>query len=106
MQVMVTTITSDADDYASEVLAALSAAGLRADVDLRNEKINYKVREHSVQKVPVILALGKREVDERTVSMRRLGNKGQRVLPLAAVIEELRAEATPPTPTATRASAA
>jgi threonyl-tRNA synthetase len=106
MQVMVTTITSDADDYAAEVLAALHAAGLRADMDLRNEKINYKVREHSVQKVPVILALGKREVDERTVSIRRLGNKGQRVLPLTAMIAELRAEATPPIPTTLRASAA
>jgi threonyl-tRNA synthetase len=106
MQVMVTTITSDADDYASEVLAALSAAGLRADVDLRNEKINYKVREHSVQKVPVILALGKREVEERTVSIRRLGAKGQRVLSLAAAVEELITEAAPPSPKTARASAA
>ena len=106
MQVMVTTITSDADSYAREVLAALKAIGLRAEIDLRNEKINYKVREHSVQKVPVILALGKREVEERTVSMRRLGSKGQRVLSLSAALDELGAEAKPPAPSPAQASAA
>ncbi len=106
MQVMVTTITSDADGYAREVLAALKAVGLRADIDLRNEKINYKVREHSVQKVPVILALGKREVEERSVSMRRLGSKGQRVLSLTAALDELGTEAKPPAPGPARASAA
>jgi threonyl-tRNA synthetase len=105
MQVMVTTITSDADGYAREVLAALKAVGLRADIDLRNEKINYKVREHSVQKVPVILALGKREVEERTVSMRRLGSKGQRVSSLSAVLDELQAEAKPPAPGSARPGA-
>jgi threonyl-tRNA synthetase len=105
MQVMVTTITSDADGYAREVLAALKALGLRADIDLRNEKINYKVREHSVQKVPVILALGKREVEERTVSMRRLGSKGQRVSSLSAVLDELQAEAKPPAPGSARPGA-
>ena len=106
MQVVVTTITSDADDYAREVLEALLAAGLRADIDLRNEKINYKVREHSVQKVPVIIALGKREVEERTVSIRRLGAKGQRVAALATAIDELRAEAAAPAGQRARASVA
>src|SRR5690606_29563400 len=71
-QVVVTTITSEADDYAEEVLAKLRKAGLRAEIDLRNEKINYKVREHSVAKVPVILVCGKREAEERTVNIRRL----------------------------------
>ena len=80
-QVKVLTITSDADDYARSVVAQLRAAGLRADADLRNEKINYKVREHSVAKVPVLLAVGQREVDEGKVAMRRLGTKKQQVLP-------------------------
>ena len=71
---MVASIVSDADDYCREVVAALQAAGLRAELDLRNEKINYKVREHSLGKVPVILAVGAREVEERTVSVRRLGD--------------------------------
>src|SRR5690606_22608169 len=92
-QVVVATITSDADAYASEVVAKLSAAGLRAITDTRNEKINYKVREHSLAKVPVILALGKREVAESTVSMRRFGQERQVSLPLAQAVETLRAEA-------------
>jgi threonyl-tRNA synthetase len=92
-QVMVTTITSDADAYAADVTTRLKAAGLRADLDLRNEKINYKVREHSLAKIPVIVALGKREVAESTLSLRRLGRQGQVTLPLAAAIEELRREA-------------
>ncbi|PRH84544.1 threonine--tRNA ligase [Labrys okinawensis] len=95
-QVMVCTITSDADDYAQEVVAALRAAGLRAEIDLRNEKINYKVREHSLAKTPVIFALGKKEGAERTVSIRRLGSQAQSVLPLDEAIAELVKEATPP----------
>ena len=82
LQIVVTTITSDGDAYAVEVADTLRAAGLRVDVDLRNEKINFKVREHSLSKTPVIIAVGKREVDERTVSVRRLGQKGQRVMSL------------------------
>ena len=72
-------IVSDANAYAEEVVAALAAAGIRAEGDLRNEKINYKVREHCLAKVPVILAVGQREVEERTVSVRRLGEKESRV---------------------------
>jgi threonyl-tRNA synthetase len=92
-QVMVATITSDADAYAAEVRAQLAAAGLRAEIDVRNEKINYKVREHSLAKIPAILALGKREVAERTVSVRRLGQQAQATLPLAEAVEALRNEA-------------
>jgi threonyl-tRNA synthetase len=95
-QIVVASIVSDADDYVREVTAALKKVGLRAEADVRNEKINYKVREHSVGKVPVILAVGMREVEERTVSMRRLGDKGSRVLGLDAVVAELAVEATPP----------
>ncbi|WP_120633215.1 threonine--tRNA ligase [Ruegeria sp. EL01] len=95
-QVVVTSITSDADDYVNEVVAQLQAAGVRAEADIRNEKINYKVREHSVGKVPVILAIGHREVDERTVSVRRLGEKQTQVQPLEAVTKELAQAATPP----------
>lgn len=95
-QVVVATIVSEADDYAHEVVAALRAAGIRAETDTRNEKINYKVREHSVAKVPVILALGHREVEDRTVTLRQLGEKQTRVEPLAEVVTALSAEATPP----------
>ena len=76
-QVVVAPIVSEANAYAEEALAALRAAGLRAEADLRNEKINYKVREHSLAKVPVILAVGHREVEDRTVSLRRLGENGE-----------------------------
>jgi threonyl-tRNA synthetase len=96
LQVVVTTITSDGDAYALEVRDALRRAGLRADADLRNEKINYKVREHSVQKVPVILVVGKREMDERTVNVRRLGSQNQSSMSLDAAISALAAEAAPP----------
>jgi threonyl-tRNA synthetase len=82
LQIVVATITSDGDDYATEVAGTLRAAGLRVDVDLRNEKINYKVREHSLAKTPVIIAVGNREVEQRSVSVRRLGHKGQRVMSL------------------------
>jgi threonyl-tRNA synthetase len=95
-QVVVTTITSEADDYAEEVLAKLRNAGLRAEIDLRNEKINYKVREHSVAKVPVILVCGKREAEERTVNIRRLGSRDQVSATLDQAISDLIAEATPP----------
>jgi threonyl-tRNA synthetase len=95
-QVVVATIVSDADDYAHEVVAALKAAGVRAEADLRNEKINFKVREHSVGKVPVILALGAREVDERTVTARRLGENKTSVTSLADIVSELGRAATPP----------
>ena len=91
-QVKVLTITSDADDYAEEVAAELRSRGLRADTDLRNEKIAYKVREHSVAKVPALLAVGSREVENRTVAARRLGSKQQRVLALDEAIEELEHE--------------
>src|SRR6187455_2160871 len=84
VQAMVATITSDADDYAREVAAAAQRAGLRAESDLRNEKINYKVREHSLAKVPVMLVVGKKEAAERLVSVRRLGKEGQQVLSLDA----------------------
>jgi len=93
LQVVVTTITSDADTYAQEVVAELARVGVRAEADLRNEKINYKVREHSLAKIPVILAAGKREVAERTVALRRLGSQNQSSLPLATAVEQLRAEA-------------
>jgi len=91
-QVKILTITSDADDYAEAVARELSAAGLRVETDLRNEKINYKVREHSVAKVPVLLAVGQREVDEKTVAMRRLGSKQQQTLPLQEALELLTTE--------------
>ncbi|GLO69848.1 threonine--tRNA ligase [Phaeobacter inhibens] len=95
-QVVVASITSDADDYVNEVVETLRAAGVRAEADIRNEKINYKVREHSVGKVPVILAVGHREVEERTVSVRRLGEKQTKVEALDAVTKALAVEATPP----------
>ena len=92
VQVKVLTITSDADDYAAEVVAALQASSIRAEADLRNEKIAYKVREHSVAKVPVQLAVGQRELENRTVAMRRLGSKKQAVLPLDEALSALREE--------------
>jgi threonyl-tRNA synthetase len=91
-QVKVLTITSDADDYALDVVKKLRSAGISADADLRNEKISYKVREHSVAKVPVLMAVGQREVDEKTVAVRRLGSKHQKVLALNDAISELSAE--------------
>ncbi len=96
VQAVVATIVSDADGYAGEVLAALAKAGLRARSDVRNEKINYKVREHSLAKVPALLVVGKREAEEGTVAIRRLGGEGQQVLPLAEAVALLAAEATPP----------
>jgi threonyl-tRNA synthetase len=95
-QVVVASITSEADDYVMEVVETLKAAGVRAEADMRNEKINYKVREHSVGKVPVILAVGAREVEDKTVSVRRLGEKQTSVQPLSEMTVTLAAEATPP----------
>ena len=95
-QVVVASITSEADDYVLEVVETLKKAGVRAAADMRNEKINYKVREHSVGKVPVILAVGAREVEEKTVSVRRLGEKQTSVQPLAEVAVTLGRDATPP----------
>ena len=88
-QAKVLTITSDADDYALDVVRKLRGAGIHADADLRNEKISYKVREHSVAKVPVLMAVGQREVDDETVALRRLGSRQQKVLALNDAISEL-----------------
>jgi threonyl-tRNA synthetase len=96
LQVVVAPIVSDADAYAEEVVAACKAAGLRVESDLRNEKINYKVREHSLAKVPVILVVGKREAEERKVSIRRLGSQDQTVMDLDEAIAALKDESTPP----------
>ena len=95
-QAVVATIVSDADAFAETVLAKLRKAGLRAEADIRNEKINYKVREHSMAKIPVLLVVGKREAEEGTVSVRRLGSQGQEVMPLDAAISLLVSEAVPP----------
>ena len=97
-QVVIATITSDADGYADEVKAAMIKAGLHAETDLRNEKINYKVREHSVGKVPVIAVVGRKEAEEGTLALRFLGEDGkkQEILPLDEAIARLSAEATPP----------
>ena len=96
VQAVVATITNDADDYAREVLAALGEAGLRAEVDLRPEKINYKIREHSHAHAPVILVVGAREQEAGTVAVRRLGGKNQEILALADAIHKLSEEASPP----------
>jgi threonyl-tRNA synthetase len=95
-QVVVASIVSDADDYVAEVVTALTLAGVRAEADMRNEKINYKVREHSVGKVPVILAIGMKEVEEKTVSVRRLGETQTRTMGFAEIVAELAAEALAP----------
>ena len=96
VQAVVATIVSDADDYAREAAAAARAAGLRCELDLRNEKIGYKVREHSVAKVPVLLVVGRREAAERAVALRRLGGGGQETLALDRAIDTLRREAAGP----------
>ena len=92
-QLVVATITSDGDDYARDVLAAAKRAGLRGDLDLRNEKINYKVREHSLAKVPALLVVGRKEAETRQVSVRRLGSEKQTVMPLDAALAALADEA-------------
>jgi threonyl-tRNA synthetase len=96
LQAVVATITDDANAYAREVVAAARRAGLRIEEDLRNEKINYKVREHSLAKVPVLLVVGKKEAAERTVSIRRLGKDGQQVIALDKALAMLADEAVPP----------
>ncbi|SFO08278.1 threonine--tRNA ligase [Sphingomonas sp. OK281] len=96
VQVVVATIVSDADDYAHEVAATLRKAGLRVETDLRNEKINYKVREHSLAKVPLLFVVGKREADEGTVAIRRLGSQGQEMMALDEAIARLADEARAP----------
>ena len=96
VQAVVTTIVSDADAYAGEIAAELKAAGLRVELDLRNEKINYKVREHSLAKVPYLLIVGRREAENRTLTVRRLGVEAQESLALTDAIPMLRADAVPP----------
>lgn len=96
VQAVVATIVSDADAYAKDAVAQLTAAGIRTDIDVRNEKINYKVREHSLAKVPYLLVVGNREAEEGTVAIRTLGQDGQRIMPLAEAIAMLKGEATPP----------
>jgi len=98
VQVVVAPIVSDADAYASEVCAALTAAGVRAESDLRNEKINYKIREHSHQKIPVIAVVGRKEAEQRTVTLRRLGEERQETLPLDQVVARLADELWPAGP--------
>jgi threonyl-tRNA synthetase len=95
-QVVVATITSDADDYALKVAQELSAAGLRVDTDLRNEKINYKIREHSLAKAPIIAVVGRREAEEGKVALRRFGSEGQSILTLEEAVKTLALEASPP----------
>jgi threonyl-tRNA synthetase len=95
-QAVVATITSEADAYAAEVLSMLKAAGLRAEADLRNEKITYKVREHSLAKIPVLLVVGRKEAAERSVSIRRLGSPNQQSMALDAALASLVTEAVPP----------
>ena len=96
LHLVVATITGDADGYAAEVAEAARAAGLRTELDLRNEKIGYKVREHSVRKVPVLLVVGRSEVEARTVAVRRLGGRQQEVLALDTAIDRLKSEASGP----------
>jgi threonyl-tRNA synthetase len=96
LQVVVATITSEAEEYAMDVAKELKAAGLHVDTDFRNEKINYKVREHSVTKVPVIIVCGRREAEERTVNIRRLGSRDQTPMSLDEAVSSLKLEATPP----------
>ena len=93
---VVTTITSEADEYAKQVVELARRAGLRVDIDLRNEKINYKVREHSLAKIPALLVVGKKEAETHSVSIRRLGSDGQKVMPTEEALAALVEEATPP----------
>jgi threonyl-tRNA synthetase len=96
LQAVVATITDDADAYGREVVATARRLGLRVEEDLRNEKINYKVREHSLAKVPALLVVGRKEAADRTVSIRRLGKEGQTVLALDVALKALADEAVPP----------
>jgi threonyl-tRNA synthetase len=97
VQAVVATIVSDADPYAEQVAAKLAAAGIRVTTDLRNEKINYKVREHSLAKVPLLLVVGKREAEEGTIALRRLGSdEHQRMMSVEDAVAMIAAEAVPP----------
>jgi threonyl-tRNA synthetase len=96
VQAVVATITNDAEDYAREVQAALARAGVRARLDVRNEKINLKVREHSLKKVPLLLVVGRREAEERTVAIRRLGSNAQEILALGDALNKIGSEARSP----------
>src|SRR5258708_13025121 len=96
IQAVVTTITSEGDEYAKVVAAAARRAGLRVEIDLRNEKINYKVREHSLGKIPALLVVGKKEAEAHSVSIRRLGSDGQTLLPPTQPIAPLAEEPPPP----------
>jgi len=96
VQLVVATITSDADDYAREAAAALQAKGLRVELDLRNEKVGYKVREHSLAKTPVIAVVGRREAEQRQVALRRLGSDRQQLMGLDDAANALASEASPP----------
>ncbi|PZP19138.1 MAG: threonine--tRNA ligase, partial [Sphingomonas hengshuiensis] len=96
VQAVVATIVSDADDYANAVAARLVAAGIRVETDLRNEKINYKVREHSLAKVPNLVVVGKREAEEGTVALRQLGSDRQQMMPLDDLLAKLGRDAMPP----------
>ncbi len=95
-QVVVATITNDADDYAQTVLSRLKAAGIRAELDLRNEKINFKVREHSLAKVPLILVVGKKEAENQSVAVRTLGGANQEILALEDALVKIASDSTPP----------
>jgi threonyl-tRNA synthetase len=96
VQVVVATITQDADGYANEVAETLRKAGLRVETDLRNEKVGYKIREHSLAKTPVIAVVGKKEAEARSVALRRFGSEAQDVVALDAACIALAEEATPP----------
>jgi threonyl-tRNA synthetase len=96
VQAVVATIVSDADDYAREVAAAFAKAGMAVETDLTNQKINAKVREHSLAHVPVLAVVGRKEAETRTIALRRLGSQAQEVLPLEEAVARLASEATPP----------
>jgi threonyl-tRNA synthetase len=96
VQAVVTTITSDADSYAKEVFEQLQKAGIRAELDIQNEKINYKIREHSLAKTPQIWVVGKREAEEKKVAIRKLGSDAQEVLALDAAIRKITQDSLPP----------
>ena len=93
---MIATITSDSDDYAKEVLKKLRVYRLNADMDLRNEKISYKIREHSTSKIPLIFVVGKKEVEQKTIALRRLGSDKTETIDLKKALSLLQEEASPP----------
>ena len=96
LQVVVATITSDSDDYGFKVISELKSAGIRAEIDTRNEKIGYKIREHSNAKVPVIIAIGKKEANDKTVSVRRLGSQNTKIIKLDEIKTILQQESNIP----------